>query len=162
MISAENWRNEYEKRINIEPNERINFMNEYEVLVNKLSSEKIAQYLVLNGWSEDVPIFNGRVRQFINPGDSDAILLPMDNGFSDYSRSIIRVIETIAKYENISVKGMFGKLINEEEHKKKSPINYTTSEIVHNILRDILHFEQHNEKSEGITQYIRNKYEKYI
>lgn len=48
--------------------------------------------------------------------------------------------------------------INEEE----PSINYTTSEIVHNILRDILHFEQHHEKSEGITQYIRNKYEKYI
>lgn len=87
-------------------------MKEYEILVNKLSSEKIAQYLGLNSWSEGAPIFNGRVRQFINPDASDAILLPMDNGFSDYSRSIIRVIETIAKYENISVKGMFGKLIN--------------------------------------------------
>lgn len=39
---------------------------------------------------------------------------------------------------------------------------YITSEIIHNILRDILHFEQHYEKSEGITQYIRNKYEKYL
>lgn len=46
--------------------------------------------------------------------------------------------------------------------KKKVITEHPTSEIVHNILRDILHFEQHHEKSEGITQYIRNKYEKHI
>lgn len=33
--------------------------------------------------------------------------------------------------------------------------------IISNMIRDILHFEQHHEKSEGITQYIRNKYERY-
>lgn len=87
-------------------------MKEYDVLISKLSSDKIAQYLKLNHWIEDVPIYEGRVRQFVDPNDNEAVLLPMDNSFSDYSNSIIRVVEAIAKYEKLTPKGMFSKLIN--------------------------------------------------
>lgn len=87
-------------------------MKDIDVLISKLSSDKIAQYLKLNHWAEDTPIYDGRVRQFVNPDDSDAVLLPMDNYFSDYTNSIFRVIEAIARYEKLTTKGMFSKLIN--------------------------------------------------
>lgn len=87
-------------------------MKDYENLVNKLSSLKIAQYLCLNGWHEEVPLFGGRVRQYLSPDNTDAIALPMDTSFSDYVRSMYRAIEVIAQIENISIKGMFSKLLN--------------------------------------------------
>lgn len=87
-------------------------MKEYNTLINKLSSKKIAQYLHLNGWLEDVPLFGGRVRQFLSPDSTDAVVLPMDSSFSDYVSAMSRVIEIIAQFENVSIKGMFSKLIN--------------------------------------------------
>lgn len=60
----------------------------------------------------------------------------------------------------------YGNIMGPDDLWFSVPENLTTTlstgDVVHNMLRDILHYEQHHEKSEGITQFIKNKYEKYI
>lgn len=81
-------------------------------LISKLSPEKLASYLSIHNWVEIDPLFNGRVRQFLTPQQDDAILLPIDDSFSDYQAIMYRFLCTLAEAEKESVKGLYNKLVN--------------------------------------------------
>lgn len=81
-------------------------------LINKLSIERLSQYLAVNGWSNLGAVYGGRVRQYLSPTESDAILLPLDTSFSDYEVVMGRVLSSIAEYEHLSLKGLYNKLLN--------------------------------------------------
>lgn len=81
-------------------------------LYTKLNSENIAQYLLLNKWVRGEDYIPGRVREYLTPDQEDAILLPMDNSFTDYFSVLERALKVIAEREHLSLKRLCTKLIN--------------------------------------------------
>ena len=61
-------------------------MMDLEKMISKLSPERLARYLSIHNWVEIDSLFEDKVRQFLNPQQGDAILLPTDNSFSDYNK----------------------------------------------------------------------------
>ena len=85
-------------------------MNDINQLIDKLHNDQLCEYLLLNGWTELQSLPN--IRQFLEPTQDDAILIPLTLGYSDYYRLMNESLLTIATYENTSLKGLFNKLIN--------------------------------------------------
>lgn len=80
--------------------------------LSKLNSEQIAQYLQLNKWVRGEDYIEGKVREYLTPTQDDAVLLPMENSFSDYFSVVYRTLSSIAEFEKISLKKLYTKLIN--------------------------------------------------
>lgn len=80
--------------------------------LSKLNSELIAQYLQLNQWVRGEDYIEGRVREYLTPTQDDAVLLPMDNSFTDYNTVIYRTLSSIADFEKTSLNKLYTKLIN--------------------------------------------------
>ena len=81
-----------------------------EKMISKLSPERLARYLSIHNWVEIDSLFEGKVRQFLNPQQDDAILLPTDNSFSDYNKIMYRFLCILAEEEKVTVKGLYNKL----------------------------------------------------
>lgn len=80
--------------------------------LSKINSDQIVQYLQLNQWVRGEDYIEGRVREYLTPTQDDALLLPMENTFTDYYSVIYRALSTIADYEKITVKRLYTKLVN--------------------------------------------------
>lgn len=87
-------------------------MIDWENMISKLSPERLARYLTIHNWVEIDSLFEGKVRQFLNPQQNDAILLPTDNSFSDYQNIMYRFLCILAEEEKESLKGLYNKLVN--------------------------------------------------
>lgn len=87
-------------------------MMDLEKMISKLSPERLARYLSIHNWVEIDSLFEGKVRQFLNPQQDDAILLPTDNSFSDYNKIMYRFLCILAEEEKVTVKGLYNKLVN--------------------------------------------------
>ena len=81
-------------------------------LIDKLSIERLSQYLAVNGWSNLGTVYEGRVRQYLSPTGVEAILLPLDTHFTDFEVAMRRVLSSIAEYEHLSLKELYNKLLN--------------------------------------------------
>lgn len=81
-------------------------------IIEKLSSDKLVQYLTLKGWSCSSAAFEGRIVQCITPDETDSVLIPKDKSFVDYSKGLERTLMVIAGYEGVSIKHLYNKLLN--------------------------------------------------
>lgn len=87
-------------------------MSDIKKLIDKLHNDKLCSFLTLRHWTELTSLFNGQVRQFSTPNGDDAIMIPVQNNFSDFYRVMYESLNTIALSENTTLKGLFNILIN--------------------------------------------------
>lgn len=87
-------------------------MSDIKKLIDKLHNDKLCSFLTLRHWIELTSLFNGQVRQFLTPNGEDAIMIPVQNNFSDFYRVMYESLNTIALSENTTLKGLFNILIN--------------------------------------------------
>lgn len=87
-------------------------MNNIKTLIDRLHNDRLCNYLKLNNWKELSVLFGGKVRQFATPDESDFIIIPLTNIFSDYYKVMGESLSKIAIFERISLKGLFNRLIN--------------------------------------------------
>lgn len=87
-------------------------MNSFDTLIRRLDPVKLCQYLMLQKWTEIDGLYDGKVRQFLNIEKGEAVILPMENSFSDYDQVIMRFVSTLARLEGMTEKGIFNKLLN--------------------------------------------------
>ena len=81
-------------------------------LIDRLRNDCLCNYLKLNHWTELPALFDGKVRQFATPDESDAIMVPLSKIFSDYYSVMRESLSTIAVFEHTSLTGLFNQLIN--------------------------------------------------
>ena len=87
-------------------------MRDIKSLIDQLNAEHLCSYLSLTGWTSLSNLFGGRVRQYMSPNEEEAVLIPMDNSFSDYYREYVDTVRSISSYENISAEELLTKLLN--------------------------------------------------
>ena len=82
------------------------------IIIAKLDGGKICHYLLRKQWHDAGRLFAGRVQQMVSPDGKNAVLMPLENSFSDYEEVMQKALRVIASVEDVTPIRLYNKLTN--------------------------------------------------